>query len=110
MDAIVEPIRRMAARSSGYGARFGVLCFPFLQRERFDPATDRCPFRHLLSLAASEPVPLLDPIPAYAHYPNREIGLDDIHLSRLGHRVLAGAMLDWLVAFPSGAVRPGPTG
>jgi hypothetical protein len=68
-----------------------------LDAERFDPAVDRCTFRALADWAAREGVPFLDPIPAYAAHANRELRIDNIHLTPLGHRVLAQTIFDWLV-------------
>lgn len=97
MEAVVEPLRRMTARNTEQGARTAILCFPYLREDRFDPASDRCPFQRLVEWASEARVPLLDPIPVYSRYPNRKIRLDHIHLSRLGHRILARATFDWLV-------------
>jgi len=54
-------------------------------------------------------VPLLDPVAVYSEYAVPDLRLDHIHLSRLGHRVLARATFDWLVAHrlvPYGRVLP----
>jgi lysophospholipase L1-like esterase len=45
-----------------------------------------------------------------AAHANRDLRLDDIHLSPLGHRVLARTMFEWLVdqrLVPYRHVRPG---
>jgi lysophospholipase L1-like esterase len=97
LAAIVAPLRRMTARSAEHGARLAVLCFPHLQGDQFSAATDRCDFQRLVEWASNEHVPLLDPISAYSRYPNHDLRLDDIHLSPLGHQVLASATFDWLV-------------
>jgi lysophospholipase L1-like esterase len=97
VPAIVEPLQRMRARSAELGARLGVICLSMLLGDRFDPAIDHCSFQHLVDWASQDGVALLDPIPAYAPYPKRDLRLDQIHLSTLGHRVLARAMFDWLV-------------
>jgi hypothetical protein len=96
--AIVAPLRRMADDAAARGARLAVLCFPRLDGNRFDPRVDRCVFPRMVAWASENGVPLLDPIPAYAPYPNAELRLDHIHLSPLGHRVLTRAVFDWLVA------------
>jgi len=94
---IVEPLRRMNRVALDRGARLAMFCFPMLSADRFDPSKDSCPFPSLVEWASTENVPLLDPIPAYARHRNGDLRIDNIHLSVLGHRVLARAAFDWLV-------------
>lgn len=98
LESIVKPLQQIKSRAAEHGARFAVLCFPYLRGERFDPLVDQCEFQRLVGWALKENVPLLDPVSAYSHYPKRDLRLDHIHLSELGHRVLANATFDWLVA------------
>ena len=97
VHAIVEPLRRMVARSAAQGVTLALLCLPEMVRDRFDSSRDRCPLGHLVDWASAQRIPLLDPIPMYAPYSNCELRLDHIHLSPLGHRVLGRALFNWLV-------------
>ena len=107
-ERIVAPIERMVAMSAARGARFGILCFPFLSSPRFAVDARGCSFASLEDWARERRVPLLDPTVAYSAHANAALRLDDIHLSGLGHGVLAEEVYRWLISqglVEGGAVR-----
>ncbi len=96
-STIIEPLGRIKASVDSNDASLAIICMPLLVGDRFEPGTGGCEFEHVVAWAAQKGVPLFDPATAYSAHPTADLRLDNIHLSPLGHRVLADAVFGWLV-------------
>jgi hypothetical protein len=94
-DSVLASLTRMAEMTRAAGSRFVILCLPMLDAEHVpSPA---CAWPDVVAWAERAGVPLLGAAPLYGTYPLPRVRLDTIHLSSLGHRILAVGWLRWLV-------------
>jgi hypothetical protein len=94
-DSVLASLTRMAEMTRAAGSRFAILCLPILDEEHVpSPA---CVWPDVVAWAERAGVPLLGAASLYGAYPLPLVRLDTIHLSALGHRVLAVGWLRWLL-------------
>lgn len=95
-DSVLASLSRMADMTRAAGSRFAILCLPVLEEHR-DGRSPACAWPDVVAWAERAGVPLLVVAPLYERYPLPLVRLDAIHLSALGHQVLAVGWLRWLI-------------
>lgn len=98
VGAELEEIAQFEATARELGASLALVVLPFRFQLDEPPTGPVEPQATILAFARERGIPALDLLPTLREIPPREAFLDQVHLTELGHEVVARRVGEWLLA------------